>query len=108
MSCEVMRYNYTLAIYCCVTATRNSSTSHKLSGQRLFTIVCIPCNMQQSHFVPQLMHAWSRSNWDKLVQSGGIHTCCCFVHRIFQFENFSRTKKRVLSQEDNEAALVSG
>ena len=27
--------------------------------------------------------------------------------RIFQFENFSRTKKRVLSQEDDEeAALV--
>jgi pre-rRNA-processing protein TSR1 len=25
--------------------------------------------------------------------------------RIFQFENFSRTKKRVLSQEDDEAAL---
>ncbi|CAI8042579.1 Pre-rRNA-processing protein TSR1 homolog [Geodia barretti] len=25
--------------------------------------------------------------------------------KIFQFENFSRTKKRVLSQEDNEAAL---
>ena len=28
------------------------------------------------------------------------------VCRIFQFENFSRTKKRVLSQEDDEAALV--
>ena len=28
--------------------------------------------------------------------------------RIFQFENFARTKKRVLSQEDEAAALVSG
>ena len=27
--------------------------------------------------------------------------------RIFQFENFSRTKKRVLSQEVDDAALVS-
>ena len=33
---------------------------------------------------------------------------CVLLCRIFQFENFSQTKKRVLTREDDEAALVSG
>lgn len=35
-----------------------------------------------------------------------VHVLIAFSSRIFQFENFDRTKRRILKKKDDEGALV--